>query len=115
MDNKEIGRFIRKLRIEKNMTQQELAEKLMVRENTILKWENGKMFPNTELLIPLCEQLEIDVLDLIKGRKVIDKDEAVIGLIKYESEKIKIWKYLSIGTIVIALFIILIIIGLIIK
>ena len=42
MNQEKIGRFIRELRIEKNLTQQELAEKLGLTDSAISKWENGR-------------------------------------------------------------------------
>ena len=45
MDQANIGKFIQKLRKEKNMTQKELADKLFVTENAIGNWENGRRIP----------------------------------------------------------------------
>lgn len=41
MNQEEIGKFIAKLRHEKQMTQQELADKIGVTDRAISKWENG--------------------------------------------------------------------------
>ena len=41
MDQEKIGKFIAELRKEKNMTQQELADKLSVTDRAISNWENG--------------------------------------------------------------------------
>lgn len=41
MNQEKIGKFIAKCRKEKNMTQQELSEKLGVSDRTIGNWENG--------------------------------------------------------------------------
>ena len=41
MDSKTIGAFICELRKSKNMTQEDLAQKLMVDRGTISKWERG--------------------------------------------------------------------------
>ena len=61
MDQIKIGRFIKECRKEKNLTQQELADKLMVSFKTISKWECGKGLPEVSLFIPLCEELNITV------------------------------------------------------
>ena len=45
MDQEKIGLFIKQLRNEKNLTQQELADKLSVSFKTISKWECGKGLP----------------------------------------------------------------------
>ena len=40
MNQENIGKFIAELRKEKNMTQQELADKLMITDRAISHWEN---------------------------------------------------------------------------
>ena len=73
MDQIKIGKFIKECRKEKNLTQQELADKLMVSFKTISKWECGKGLPEVSLFIPLCEELNITVNELLNGCH-IDKD-----------------------------------------
>ena len=70
MDQVKIGRFIKECRNEKNMTQQELADKLMVSYKTISKWECGKGLPEVSLMLPLCEILGINVNELLMGGKI---------------------------------------------
>ncbi len=41
MDQQKIGLFLKKLRNEKNLTQEELAEQLNVSSRTVSRWENG--------------------------------------------------------------------------
>ena len=45
METIKVGKLIRKLRKDKNLTQQELADKLGVSDKTISKWETGLSFP----------------------------------------------------------------------
>ena len=42
MNQDKSGKFIAKLRKEKNMTQEQLAEKMGVTDKSISRWENGK-------------------------------------------------------------------------
>ena len=49
MDQEKIGKFILKLRKEKNMTQQELADKLNVTDRAVSHWENGISLPHLSL------------------------------------------------------------------
>ena len=53
MDAKTTGRFIAELRKQKGYTQKELAEKIMVTDKAISRWETGKGLPDTSLLKPL--------------------------------------------------------------
>ncbi|MBR3489996.1 MAG: helix-turn-helix transcriptional regulator, partial [Bacilli bacterium] len=49
MDQNKSGKFIAKLRKEKNMTQEQLAEKMGVSINAVSKWERGLSFPDVSL------------------------------------------------------------------
>ena len=53
MDSQKVGIFIKQLRIEKNMTQDELAEKINVTNKAVSRWERGIGFPDISLLEPL--------------------------------------------------------------
>ena len=55
MDNSKTGLFIREMRKEKNMTQEDLARILGVTNKTISRWENGNYMPDLSLLKPLSE------------------------------------------------------------
>ncbi len=52
---------LRKLRVKKGMTQQELAEKMFVTRPTIARWESGKRLPDTVMLSRLADVLGTDV------------------------------------------------------
>ena len=64
------GALIRKLRENKNMTQEELAEKIFVSSKAVSKWETGAGFPEISLLEPLADALDISVIELFNGDDV---------------------------------------------
>ena len=70
MDQEKIGRFIANCRKERNLTQEQVAEKLGVSNKTVSRWENGNGFPDVSLLQPLCELLNISVNELLLGEKI---------------------------------------------
>ena len=76
MDQEKIGKFIQKLRKEKEMTQQELADKLNVTDRAISHWENGRRLPDVSLFKPICKIFNISVNELISGEK-INKDTII--------------------------------------
>lgn len=95
MNQEKIGKFILKLRKEKNMTQKELANKIGVTDRAISKWENGRGLPDLSLMKPLCDELGISINELISGER-IDKieyqdkfDENVLDTIDYSQKQIK--------------------------
>ena len=78
MNYEKIAEFIKNKRKEKNLTQKELASKLGVTDKAISKWERGLGFPDISLLEELSNELDISILEIIKGEKIendINKDE----------------------------------------
>ena len=69
MDMQKIGALIARRRKEQNMTQKELAAKLRVSDRAVSKWERGLNLPNAELFEPLCAQLDITILELLRGER----------------------------------------------
>ena len=61
MDQVKIGSFIKEIRKEKGLTQEQLAEKLDVSQKSVSRWETGKTMPDLSLYEPLCEVLGIQV------------------------------------------------------
>lgn len=58
--------IITKRRIEKGLTQAQLAEIVGVHSAHITRWENGTLRPNAVSLIRLADALDIDVHDLVR-------------------------------------------------
>ncbi|MBQ7992920.1 MAG: helix-turn-helix transcriptional regulator [Solobacterium sp.] len=67
MDTKKTGELIRKKRLELNLTQQELADRLFITPSTISKYENGRGFPDTSLLEPLSDALGLSINEILKA------------------------------------------------
>lgn len=95
MNQEKIGKFIAECRRKKNMTQQELAEKLGVSDRTIGNWENGRNMPDLSLFKPLCDELDISLNDLMSGEVVNSKEyqekleENIINTISYTNKKLE--------------------------
>ena len=95
MDLIKIGKFIANLRKEKEITQEELAEKLYITDRAVSKWERGLSLPDADKMIELCNILDINVNELLNGEKIDMKDynnkneELVIEMAKKEEEKNK--------------------------
>lgn len=90
MDQEKIGKFISKLRKEKNMTQEELAEKLGVSSKSISRWETGRNMPDLSLLKLLCEILGVSINELLSGERI--KKNEFKKMLKKENNAFK--KYL---------------------
>ena len=68
------GTTIKQLREKRNMTQNELAEKIGVSSKTVSKWETAKGLPDISLLQPLAQALGISVIELMNGEHIINKN-----------------------------------------
>ena len=73
MNIEKISNLIKTKRKEKNLTQQELAEKLNVTEKAISRWETGRGTPDISLLIPLSKELGLSTNELLNGEENIEK------------------------------------------
>ena len=76
MDKYVTGAVIRKLREDKNMTQEELAEKVFVSGKAVSKWETGQGFPDISLLEPLARALGISVIELLSGEDIRNRNRS---------------------------------------
>ena len=61
-----LGEKLFELRKKKNLTQDEVAEKLNVTRQTVSKWETNQSTPDFDKIIPLCELYEISTDELLK-------------------------------------------------
>ena len=88
MNQQITGKFISHKRKEKNLTQEQLAEKLGVSNKTVSKWETGKCMPDYAVVKPLCEELGITVAELMDGKDADERsvraydDEQIMDLLK---------------------------------
>ena len=64
---RDIAKNIRTLRTAKNLTQDELAEKLFVSRQTVSNYETGRSRPDVEMLAKIAEVLDTDANTVIYG------------------------------------------------
>ena len=87
MDTKKIGAFLKQCRKEKNLTQEQLAEKFEVSARTVSRWENGDTVPNTDTLRLLSKEFDVSINTLLgEPRKLICQccgmpidDDSILG------------------------------------
>lgn len=68
METNIIGARIKELRREINLSQAKFGEILLVSQDTISLWENGKAIPSTEYVIEICKKFDVSS-DYILGLK----------------------------------------------
>ena len=69
MDQKKIGRFLKELRKEKDITQEQLAEKIKVSGRTVSRWETGSNMPDISLLAELADFYDVSIPEIIDGER----------------------------------------------
>lgn len=67
MDQEKIGKFIKNLRKENNLTQRQLADKYGVTYQAVSKWENGKNLPDVSLIKQMSIDFNINIDDILSG------------------------------------------------
>lgn len=94
VDRIKIGNFLRKLRNEKRMTQEEIAEKFGVSSRSVSRWENGNTMPELGILVELSVFYEVDIKEIIDGERqseIMEKEktELLTKVADYANEEKK--------------------------
>ena len=104
MDQTKVGAFLKDLRKEKELTQEQLAEELGVSGRTISRWETGKNMPDISLLAEIAEFFDVSIPEIIKGERksesmeeeVKEVAETMSDYAKAEKELVKSIRNMSI-------------------
>lgn len=92
MDQKKTGRFLKELRKEKGLTQEQFSEILGVSNRSISRWENGINMPDFDLVIEIANYYEISIDELLDGERkddMIDKkhQETLLKVADYSNNE----------------------------
>ena len=69
MDQIKIGAFLKELRNDNNLTQEQLAEKFGVSQRSVSRWENGNTMPDISILIELADYYDVDLREILNGER----------------------------------------------
>lgn len=69
MNQQKIGAFLKELRNEKNLTQEQLSEQFNVSSRTISRWETGKNMPDLSIIVELSDFYNVDIRELLNGER----------------------------------------------
>ena len=97
MNQQKTGEFLKHLRKEKEMTQEQLAEQFFVSTRTVSRWESGSNMPDLAVLIELADFYDVDIREIIDGERKSDnmdketKDtlKKVVAYAEEEKENVK--------------------------
>ena len=96
MNQQKTGEFLKHLRKEKGLTQEQLAEHFYVSSRTISRWETGSNMPDVEMLIELADFYDVDIREIIDGERKSENmnnetKEALLKVAEYaDAEKRKL-------------------------
>lgn len=83
-----LGEKLFELRKEKNLSQEEVADKLNVTRQTVSKWETNQSTPDFDKIIPICELFGISTEELLTGNKKEEKQEEQNPVVEEKKEKV---------------------------
>ncbi len=97
MEQKKIGIFLKKLRKENNLTQEELGEKLNVSGRTVSRWETGSNMPDISMLVALSDFYRVSISEIIDGERKCENmnqetRDTAIKIAEYSGTKVKFEK-----------------------
>ena len=92
MDQQKVGTFLKELRNEKNLTQEQLAEKLSVSRRTVSRWETGSNMPDLDVLIEMSDYYSVDLSELVNGERRSEEmnkelEETVLKVAQFSNEE----------------------------
>ncbi len=92
MNQQKTGAFLKGLRKQKELTQEQLAEKFNVSTRTVSRWENGNNMPDLDILMELADFYEVDLRELLDGERKSEtmnseSNETVIKAAEYASSE----------------------------
>lgn len=110
MDTKKIGKFLRDLRQEQNLTQEELGEKLGATNKTVSRWETGAYMPPVDILLAMSKLYGVSVNEILSGERLTNADyqpkaeENIVAALK-KSQKLSRWQkaLIACGSVVLAI------------
>ena len=102
MDQIKIGIFLKELRKEKKLTQEQLAEKLNVSGRTVSRWETGSNMPDIGMLVEMADFFDVSIPEIVSGERKsenMNKEtrKTTAAMAEYGRNAVKIGKQRVIG------------------
>jgi len=102
MDQVKVGSFLKELRKEKNLTQENLAEQLNVSGRTVSRWETGSNMPDIGMLVEIADFFDVSIPEIIKGERkseTMDKEtrNTAAAMAEYSRNEVKNSKQMITG------------------
>ena len=107
MDQIRIGAFLKELRNEKQLTQEQLAEKLNVSGRTVSRWETGRNMPDIGMLVEIADFYDVSIPEIIdaerkSGNMNQETREAAAAMAEYSRNEVRNGKKKAIAILMMA-------------
>lgn len=109
MEENNFSTFIKELRMEKGLSQEELAKALYVHRTTVNKWENDNVIPLNDKLLLIADYFDISVDELLNGKRSdintasSTRNNTIVELIKSKTKSQKFLIYSVLVTLILIL------------
>ena len=109
MEENNFSNFIQELRMEKGLSQEELAKALYVHRTTVNKWENDNVIPLNDKLLLIADYFDISVDELLNGKRSdintasSTRNNTIVELIKSKTRSQKLLIYSVLVTLILIL------------
>ena len=102
MDQIKIGIFLKELRKEKGLTQEQLAEVLNVSSRTVSRWETGSNMPDISMLVEIADFYDVSIPEIVQGERESENmnketKETAVAMAKYSQNEVKTGKQKVVG------------------
>lgn len=117
MDQMKIGSFLKELRLEKGLTQLQLAEQLNVSNRSVSRWETGSTLPDISMMIELANFYKVDIKEIIYGERKNesagdDTNESLVAVANYSND---VNKKKTVRIVILMLFVFTVILAILIS
>lgn len=102
MDQSKIGSFLKELRKENGLTQENLAEQLNVSNRTISRWETGSNMPDISMLVEIADFFNVSIPEIIDGERKSENmhqetRDTAVKMAEYSKNEARVGKQKVIG------------------
>lgn len=107
MDTNKFSKFLKELRLERGLSQDQLAKQLYVHRTTVNKWENDNVVPLNDKLISIANFFDVSIDELLNGKRnernidTTPTSNTLITLIKSKSRSKKAIIFLVSGLLIV--------------
>ena len=104
MDQIKIAAFLKELRKSKDLTQDQLAEKLNISSRTVSRWETGSNMPDIGMLVEIADFYDVSITEIIYGERkseTMDQEsrETAVAMAEYGQNEVRVGKQKVLGVL----------------